>query len=269
MPDPILPPKINVGPDGPAAWKQAGYKYGVNDSGPFQRFTYRGPRAEVAALAPQFNLEGWTWEVTHEAAGLATLEAASGFYGGTNPTNEEPENIWELDAAETEKALTEADFPFSSLLAISKANKDRIQDALRKPEDFINTSPAFSGADAASANTLYLLMKEGVQSFPVESTVLRHTQIVSNRYTVQASYLNCNRIISTASMSSLEGVPGDLLFVLPPEPTPTQFIETPGDLQYGWRKQRPSVTRLSKFKWRISQAWQFNLWALKIYGPRL
>lgn len=275
MPDPIHPPKINVGPAGPAAWLQAGYKYGVNDSGPFQSFSYRGTRAEVAALGPQFNVEGWTWAVTHEAAGLATLEAQAGFGGGPGYVDEEPENIWELDPNEVEKPLLEADFPFGSIGTITPENKAIIADALKRPDEFATSSPAFTGANIGGANSLYLLLRAEVQSFPVEASVIRHTQVVSNRYTVKTSYNNCNRIISTAAMTSVEGVPSDLLYNLPSEPSPTQYIETPAspgianDLQYGWRKIRPAVTRMSRFKWRITQNYQFGLWAIKLYGNRI
>jgi len=272
MPAAILPPKINVGPDGPSAWLQAGLKYGVNDSGPFQSFSYRGTRAEVEALAPQFNVTGWTWTVTRETHGMATIEAQAGFNGGQGYTGEEVENIWELDPNEVEKNLLESDFAAAisgQIGYISLENRATIKAALARPGDFITSSPAFTGATVGNAYSLYLLMKNDVQSYPVEASVIRHTQVVSNRYTVKASFLNCNRIISTASMSSVEAVPGDLLYSLPGEPTATQYIETVGDLVYGWRKVRPAVTRLSRFKWRITQNYQFGLWAVRLYGNRI
>ena len=61
----------------------------------------------------------------------------------------------------------------------------------------------------------------------------------------------------------------ELLFNIPATPTPTQYIETAGDLRYAWRKPRPRVTRQSANKWQIVQSYQFGLWAVKIYGDVL
>ena len=72
----LLPAKINVGPDGRKAWLQAGYKFGINDSGPFQSYSYRGPQAEVEDLALSLAAAGFLYTVTREAGGLATIEAA-------------------------------------------------------------------------------------------------------------------------------------------------------------------------------------------------
>lgn len=121
-------------------------------------------------------------------------------------------------------------------------------------------------ADYDAAHSLYLLLKKGVSNFPVEASVIRHTSLVSNLYTVKASATNINRIIAGTSLTSLEGVPSELLFDVPTSPTPSQFIETVGDLQYGWKKHRPNVTRLARFKWRIVLNYQFGLWPVKLFG---
>jgi hypothetical protein len=267
----LIEPRINVGPDGPKAWPQEGYTYGVNDSGPFQRFKYRGTTNEVRALASQFNVSGWTWSITYETHGFARLEAETGFLGDQGDEEGQVEDVWELDPNETQKNLLEADFPFGSLEAISKANKDVITDALDRPKDFRTSNPTFSGTTTQKANALsmYLLLKAKHENFPVEATVIRRSRLVSNSYTVQASQTNSGRIISSASMSSLEGVPGDILFSVPTPPTVVQLIETAGDLKYGWRKVRPNVTRSAFSKWRIVQTWQFGLWPVKIYGAVL
>lgn len=121
-------------------------------------------------------------------------------------------------------------------------------------------------ADYAAAKSLYYLIKGNTDSFQIEASIIRHSQLVSNLYSRQASYSNVNRIISPASMISVEGTPSGLLFQIPPSPAAIQFIETPGDLQYGWRKVRPNVTRLAAYKWRIQQNYQYGQWPLRLYG---
>ena len=217
---------------------------------------------------------------------------------------EVPENIWELDSQDTQKNLLEADFPNGpSLVLTAKESRDALAKILQNPNyvwvppgtgagtctDIAGTgvtyyfdsatsqntpgNPGYSAtnyhllaSDYAACYSLYLLSKSGMEVFPIEASVISHTQLVSNQYAVQASFLNVGRIISSASMYSMEGVPNSLLYAVPTIPTPSQFIETAGDLQYGWRKVRPKVTRLAYFKWRIAQSYQFGLWATKAYG---
>lgn len=257
------------------AYLQANWSYGRNDSGPFQSFNYEGTAAEVEALGPLFDAAGWTWTVTGLNASRAKLEAHAGFAGGTDYTVvvETPENIWEMEAQEVQKELLEADFPFGmSLSTITKEDKVLIgkvaADDTLDYDGMLNelNDNLSNGANLDTAVSLVLILKAGVRAFPVEASIIRHTQLVSNLYSVKASYTNCNRILSTASMTSVEGVPGNLLFNVPTTPTPSQFIESAGDLQYGWRKLRPAITRLAQFKWRILQNYQFGLWAVRLYG---
>ncbi len=121
-------------------------------------------------------------------------------------------------------------------------------------------------ADYATAYSLYLLIQAGVTEYPLEASVIRHSQVTSNLYAVQANYSNVGRIISSGSMTTIEGTPSNLLFAVPNTPTPQQFIEFQGDLQYGWRKVRPAVSRLSRMKWRFVQNYQFGLWPTQLYG---
>jgi hypothetical protein len=263
----LLPAKINVGADGPKAWIQANRTYGVNDSGAFQTISYRGTKAEVEDMVSTFLDAGWTYTVTLEKGGLATIEGSTAQLPSTSGA-EIPEDVWELDPNETEKNLLDADFSASGALGnISAENRAIIKDALTRVGDFATSSPAFTGGTSAAAYSLFLLMANDVSSFPIEATIIRHTQTFSNTYVIPSGlYNNCNRIISRASMYSVEGVPTSILYAIPDSPTPTQYIESSGDLQYGWRKVRPSVTRLSRDRWRVTRNWQFGLWAIKLYG---
>lgn len=269
---PPIPAKINVGSAGPAAWLQAGLQYGINDSGPFQSYTKRGTRAEVEDLAAPLAALGFLYTVTLEAGGLARIDASK-----SNLLSDEgaevPENIWELDPNETEKNLLEADFASGvsgQIGYVSEINRAKIKDALARPEDFINLFPAFTtsgGGTIADADSLYLLMKNDVSAFPMEASIIRHTRTFSNTYVLPGGlFNNVNRIISTSGMYSIEGVPTSILYTVPSPPTVAQYIESAGDLAYGWRKVRPAVTRISRTKWRTTQNWQFGLWAVKLYG---
>jgi hypothetical protein len=301
MPDiPIIVANVKAILNGQrGSYLQPNWVQGRNDSGAFQSFNYEGTAEEVSAVAVIFDQANWTWTLTGLPAGRAKLEAHAGFpfnsAHGTSYTGETPENIWELDPNDVQKEILEADFPNGSLNLSSKASRAAVAELVKA--ETVVWWPAVGGGGTADANdkhysfedaavasddvialptidfapaySLYLLMKAGVNAFPVEASVIRHTQLVSNQYEVQASFINVGRLISTGSMTSVESTPSGLLYSVPNTPTPSQFIETSGDLQYGWRKIRPSVTRLAQFKWRIVQNYQLGLWAVKLFGQVL
>lgn len=244
--------------------------YGRNSQGYYWDYNFEGTAAEVDADAAIFNLQGAEFEVEELRGGRKKLHArVTALFPGGGGDDEQPENVWELDPNEVEKDLLEADFPFGTLGTISAHNRSAIAYAIANPSLYEDAEPPFTGGNISGAISLYTLMKNGVRSFPVDASVIRHTQLVSNRYTVQASATNAGRILSTSSMYSLEGVPSEILFAVPTPPTVSQYIETAGDLQYGWRKVRPGVRRLSYTRWQITTVWQFGLWTVKTYGAVL
>ena len=111
----LIPAKINVGADGPKAWRQANRTYGLNDSGAFQTIAYRGTQAEVEDLVATYLSAGWTYTVTIQAGGLAQIEGSSGSLPSSSGP-EVPEDVWELDPNETEKNLLDCDFSASGAL---------------------------------------------------------------------------------------------------------------------------------------------------------
>jgi hypothetical protein len=121
-------------------------------------------------------------------------------------------------------------------------------------------------ADYQAAFTLYKLMQSGVSDFPLEASVLKHTRFFSSLYGTSLAYSHINQIISTGSMASIEGASGLFFITLPTQPTPGQYIVLPGDLQYGWYKTRPSVSRVNSWKWRTEQHYQFGLWPVALFG---
>lgn len=290
----LLNPVINTNANQGAPWKQKGYSYGRNDSGPFQVWIDEGKDADIDVDAGAFLAGGWTYTVERKGNGISRLEARSGWTGGSTYTTEVLENIWELDSNDADKNLLEADFPNGSIKQPSLATRQQIpnivNDQSGKWDDasttfgtgdvdgvtwvFSATVPLPANtpnaiylpiADYASAKSLSLLMKAGTSAFPIRAPVIKHTQLVSNQYAVAASFSNVGRIVSSGSMTSIEGCP-TVLFNVPSNPSPSQFIEMAGDLIYGWKKSDPQVTRLALFKWRILQTWQFGLWPANLFG---
>lgn len=140
----LLPPVINVGPDGRKAWLQAGLKYGRNESGPFQSFSKEGTQAEVEDYAIVLDSAGWTWTVERLKGGLARIDGHAGWGNGSSSTYtpEVPEEIWELDPNETDKALLEADWPFASVNLVSKQTSTALAKILEQDDYIWSKKPA-------------------------------------------------------------------------------------------------------------------------------
>ena len=224
--------------------------------------------------------------------------SAQGAPGGSTPETS-VESLWEMFDQKVEKDFLSADMPIGSIGAIDSNDAYLIRTAQQQsqqglvisapqtpldgtswfedPVDANGQTLTFNGgADVPAAvnpygcYSLLLLVLRGQSSFPVFAPVLRWTQTVTSQYAIQASLLNARNIISTATMYTLESIPSGLLFSLPNDSNPpTQFIQTPGDLVYGWFKDFPTIRQIARLKWNIVQEWQYGLWPTVIYGDLL
>ena len=330
----LIPPVINSNTfTSDLSWLQEGYTYGIGDSGPWQRFKRRGLNPSIENWYNILVNAGWIVTVTRDKVdnnsndGHATIEASCGWAFPYLYGIETPENIWELDPQDEQKALLDADYPNGSINLTSKLTREMVTQMVDDPSALwapagttLNPSPynfavsnnnSYAFDDGANnwnippivtanpimagpflfayptfaksnivvkslpsddydpAYSLYLMLKAGIENFPLEASIIRHTMLTSNLYAIQASFINQGRIISSPSMYSVESVPSTLLFAVPSLPTPAQYIETAGDLQYGWRKIRPHVARLNRMKWRLTQNYVFGLWPVKLFGTVL
>ena len=111
------------------SWIQKGYSYGVNDSGPWQRFKRSGLNSSVEQWYNVLFNAGWIVTVTREKVnsqtdqGISTIEANCGWPFPYLYGTETPENIWEIDPEDVQKNLLEADFQFGSVNLTSKLSR--------------------------------------------------------------------------------------------------------------------------------------------------
>src|SRR5262249_39281253 len=106
---------------------------------------------------------------------------------------------------------------------------------------------------STNGQTAYQLILAGVRTYPIFQPVLKHTQMTSNVYAVQASFANVGKIISPPTL--LATLPGVLAFTMPRDPA---FVK-PG-FAYGWLKDYPNVTASAFNKTKIEQVFEFGLW---------
>jgi hypothetical protein len=221
-------------------------RLGFAESGEYAILTWEGTRNEVLANIPGITAMGGFWDFEDSFSGAKCK--LTGRFAALPGQQEIPIDTWEFFAGEAEKDILEADN--AAVNGISDDEKRKIRDAIQNPVP--GQSPSLVNANAIN---LYLLMLSGVRSVRVVTPTLRHTQTVSNNWTIPASRANVGRIISTASMVSLEAIPSDILFGLP------NFVSTRTGLTYGWLKLDPTIRSAARQKTQIEQEWRYGLWA--------
>jgi len=220
-------------------------RLGLSESGGYAILTWEGTRNEVLANVPGIEAMGGLWDYEDSFSG-AKCRLVGRF--AVQPGQEEvPVNTWEFFAGEIEKDILESDVAVVN--GISEDEKRKIRDAIQNPTP--GQSPSLINTNAIN---LYLLMLTGVRSVRVPTPTLRHTQTVSNNWTVPAARTNVGKIILTANMGALEAIPNDILFSLP------SLTSTRTGLTYGWLKLDPTVRTAARQRTQIEQEWRYGLW---------
>ncbi len=217
--------------------------------------TWKGPKAAVMALLAQvFPYFDYNYE---ENGPNATLQIDQPYFEGQSP--EVPVNNWELLPGVIEKDLLEADLAIVN--DMDADTKRIIRDAIQNPE------PGFEPDITAEDHKLYVLMLAGQRAIKEFAPMLTHTQTVSNTYTVRASTVNVGRILTNATLISLESIPDNFLIAMdsPPYNYVSHRTSEP-ILKYGWLKHPPTLNSAYGGRQQITQQWEFGLWPILTYG---
>lgn len=255
---------------GYGAWQQPG-RWGRNEQGNYSLWSFEGTRREVAALAATFaQVQGLAYEVT-EGFGKWRLEVHFPYgMNGIDPRTDKIEN-WEFFAQHAEKDLLDSAVENPNSVGLLTQNQiEKIRFFIQNPPDgTITKFPTqadfvLDSTDGGLAGfAIYGLMFQGVRNFPVEQPMLRRTVTTSNQYAVAYALTNIRKIISTATLVTLESMPTALLFNLPAD------VSNDNTRAYGWYKPFPTIQQVARLKWQIVQEWQYGLWATLIWGAPL
>lgn len=258
-------------------------RWGRNQSGQFYTRVFEGTLNEMRAKAGSFDAQGYFYEVTegYEKAHLEVQLDYNPLTGSGGTPVELPVDTWEYVGGKAEKDILEADVFTGITATLSQKNIEIIRSAIQNAPDGSDTTGNYSAKDrpqasvaqacftdgnAANAFTMYKLMQAGVKSAIVRTPTLRHTQTVSNSWTIPASLTNVGRIISTSTITALEGVPSGLLFNLP-NVVPATFQTIA--VKYGWLKHDPTIQQIAGRKWQLVQEWEYGLWPTATFGQPL
>lgn len=230
-------------------------RYGWNSSGPYTVRTWQGTRA---AIATQYATVLTTTAVAEVRQGIGcdTLEAtySEASSGGGNPATDITDN-WEFSAGVVEKDLLEADI--SVINNLTAAELTALRHVITNPPQ----TPAEEPALGAGANSVYLLIRNGVRSVRTNAPKLRHTLTVGSAYAVKASMAKVGLILTTTTLQNDEMLPGDILFSLP-----SLTYGGTRALVYGWFKMHPTIRVAARQKTQIEQEWEYGLWSTVLYG---
>ena len=230
-------------------------KYGRTESGWYTELTWVGSRQAIQTIIPFCLQSQAIFHIEESPSGASTkliarfaTAVASGGVGTSSA--ESPENNWQYFANVIEKAVLESDLAVVN--ALDAEDKQVIVTALANPGPF---DPDLTG-DALS---LYHLMRDGVTSIRTMQPILRHTQTVSQLWTIPASTANVGTVLTTDALLRIEQPPAGLLITLP------TFASSRADLAYGWFKHFPSIRISALQKVQIEQEWEYGLWPPLLY----
>ena len=236
-------------------------KFGVDSSGPYCLRTWRGTAAEIAT---QYNSCIASGALAEIEAGFGTHTVRARYAITIGGGTEAPVDSWEFFASHVEKDVLETDL--AAIEAISPANREKLKDYVANPPGLgvaAHTAADFlddGSGSRANAFSLYQLMLSGVKAVRVNAPLLRHTQSVSNVYTVKASLTNVGSILSTSTLATFESIPTSVLFNLPTD------VSTRANMNYGWLKLHPTIRTAARQKMQIELEYEYGLWATLLYG---
>jgi hypothetical protein len=250
-------PEITV--NGTSGAYEQPQRFGVDSTGPYCIRTWRGT---ASAIATQYNTCVASGALAEVQAGFGTHTVTARYpltIGGAGGT-ETPIDTWEFFASAVEKDFMQADI--AAIEAMNDADKYQLENLIANPPATPADVPAWNttlGAD------LYTMYRAGVRSVLQNAPALRHTQTVSNQYTVAASLTNVGKILSTSTLVTAESLPSGVLFNMPIDVS----TRSASSLVYAWFKHHPTVRAAARQKMQIEQEWVYGLWSTILYGAAL
>jgi hypothetical protein len=228
--------------------------FGRSEAGAYTVKVWEGTLNEVYAMAAVAEASGGLWEVTESYTG-AKHRIEVRFPIDFN-TTETPVDGWEAFGEEVEKDLLEADI--LGIDTMDNGDKAIIRAVL---DNGVNSDDSLRQrlTDDPFSNELYNEVVYGLKGVRHVVQHLRHTQTVSTLWTVRAALTNVGKIISTGSLTGLEGVPTSLLVNLP------ITISNRVAAAYGWYKKFPTVRISAGHRIQIEQEWEYGLWSRIVY----
>lgn len=178
---------------------------------------------------------------------------------------------WELISNDLTKDLYEhskvLDFPAAVLSAVRKAvdqfENQTADDEYTVAQATIDITAACVTAGYSSANPIavFNLRAKGQDSFSVDQSVLRKTQLVSSNYPQKLAFSGVGKLWTGSQINAQESIPIGIQFDI------NQIEAPPARTGYlwSWLKKRPTAIVVSRNKIQLVQEWWLEQWSTFVY----
>ena len=211
-------------------------------SGPFLQKTWRGTKAAVYATSAEIGLAADNWIIEPEGNGVWTLTARF--------ANNTAEGTAETPVREERLRFNEVQKSMYSSPAFSSLTTEQIE-AVRRAVDS-SDGAAFS---VPLQQTLYDLIINGVESYPVFQPTVIVTDTASASYAWNIGFQNYGYTFDTPNMITdaalISGWKDNL---------PNDVSDMDGFI-YGWLKKPPEIVTVAGNKTQLVQEYVYGLWA--------
>jgi hypothetical protein len=230
---------------------------------------WRGPKAAILALLPQFGR--LSWEIDYGATGHGDIwELSATTSQPIDGSVEVPVDIWELYpiVAERELLLTNLGLTIDEITAIGTSiqNGDKVPPSVADEDDNLSDM-------SETAEGIWHAMKNGQKSVRTFDASLRRTRSVSLAWNTAAAIIGANTVVSTDTLLKSENIAaasppiaatvalfGALVYAN------AQNTDAAAHLHYGWLKDFPSINQAAYNRVSMVTNWEFGLWDDRIYG---
>lgn len=217
-------------------------------------------------IAIAYQAAGWQYNFTPSGTVSRIVSSASGPAAGQPETTTD---TWQILANEIQKDVKE----HPTFLAMEESYPGTIGYVVRDV-DLYNSgqspgSPAPDAGATADASKLFHLLKRGATHYALSQYVLKHTTNVSNRYGVNISDVNIEKLYTTTQLLA-EVTSGALwTFPMPPrlvyklQAIPSATART--NYLWSWRKLASTETTTANNRVEISTEYWLEQWSTILY----
>lgn len=176
-----------------------------------------------------------------------------------NTPDDSYEDQWELPPVETTKSIFETD----AFRALASAEQSALRSLAADPgQDYDAILEQLTSATAVNYSLLILRGTTEIQS---PTCGLRWTRIVGRNYgAVSAAYSSVNRIFSLGTITSLSGMPANIVTAV--TRAQNNIPNAASGYATGWLKKMSSITYRGAGRVEITQEWTLENWSTVLYG---
>lgn len=261
---------------------EEGREYGWSpSSGYYAVRTWKGTQAQIDNLIPALQTDGYEYSITEGPLYTCRAKITYPIDEDGNPQAEVPVPTYEIIPQRIDR-----EFLLSSAGAAGYLNpeiKRLITECIRD-----GTSPSFltgsynngiyrNESEKELAAKIYQELLSGATQYTMYVPTLRVNRLASNKWVVNVSISNVNRVFSKATLISWENVPNTIHGILPNSGLYTAIVSPPSGIPgtttvetvFGYLRTHPTYNQVAPNLWQISVDYNYGQYSVLQYGSLL